>query len=139
MANFEAFHWNFSSSINLFFLKRRKYKKTFLFSFFGSSKLLGKVFRTMTITKGLWGKTMDQKFEIGTPLLMRNFFCPLFRLLNFLCASFFFYLLGWPPPFTYYYWISKLRTKILHSNLDIANKSVRSFLFTISNNSLYQM
>ena len=38
-------------------------------------KLLGKVFRTMTITKGLWGRatlTMDQKFEIGTPL-MRNF------------------------------------------------------------------
>ena len=70
---------------------------SFLFlSFFGSSKLLGKVFRTMTITKGLWGKTMDQKFEIGTPLLMKNFFCPLFRLLNFLCASFFFYLLGWP-------------------------------------------
>ena len=27
----------------------------------------------------------------------------------------------------------------VHSNLDIANKSVRSFLFTILNNSLYQM
>ena len=27
----------------------------------------------------------------------------------------------------------------VHSNLDIANKSVRPFLFTISNNSLYQM
>ena len=27
----------------------------------------------------------------------------------------------------------------VHSNLEIANKSVRSFLFTILNNSLYQM
>ena len=27
----------------------------------------------------------------------------------------------------------------IHSKLDIANKSVRVFLFTISNNSLYQM
>ena len=44
-------------------------------AFFLLFKLLGKVFRTMTITKGLWGRatlTMDQKFEIGTPL-MRNF------------------------------------------------------------------
>ena len=28
---------------------------------------------------------------------------------------------------------------LIHSNLDIANKSVRPFLFTISNKSLYQM
>ena len=28
---------------------------------------------------------------------------------------------------------------LLHSNLDIVNKSVRSFLFTISNNLLYQI
>ena len=28
-------------------------------------------------------------------------------------------------------------SKYIHSNLDIANKSVRPFLFTISNNSLY--
>ena len=51
-------------------------------------KLLGKVFRTMTITKGLWGRatlTMDQKFEIGTPL-MRNF-------LFFSFPSFFFFFL----------------------------------------------
>ena len=27
----------------------------------------------------------------------------------------------------------------IHSNLNIANKSIRSFLFTISNNSIYQM
>ena len=27
----------------------------------------------------------------------------------------------------------------MHSNLDIANKLVRAFLFTMSNNSLYQM
>ena len=27
----------------------------------------------------------------------------------------------------------------VHSNLDIVNKSVRPFLFTISNNSLYQV
>ena len=55
--------------------------------FFLLFKLLGKVFRTMTITKGLWGRatlTMDQKFEIGTPL-MRNF-------LFFSFPSFFFFL-----------------------------------------------
>ena len=56
--------------------------------FFLLFKLLGKVFRTMTITKGLWGRatlTMDQKFEIGTPL-MRNF-------LFFSFPSFFFFFL----------------------------------------------
>ena len=42
---------------------------------------LGKVFRTMTITKGLWGRRWIKKFEIGSPL-MRNFF--------FLFSSFFF-------------------------------------------------
>ena len=31
------------------------------------------------------------------------------------------------------------KSYILHSNLDIVNKSVRTFLFTILNNSLYQM
>ena len=30
-------------------------------------------------------------------------------------------------------------SKALHSNLDIENKSVRPFLYTILNNSLYQM
>ena len=30
-------------------------------------------------------------------------------------------------------------TRYLQSNLDIANKSIRPFLFTILNNSLYQM
>ena len=57
-------------------------------AFFLLFKLLGKVFRTMTITKGLWGRatlTMDQKFEIGTPL-MRNF-------LFFSFPSFFFFFL----------------------------------------------
>ena len=54
-------------------------------------KLLGKVFRTMTITKGLWGRatlTMDQKFEIGTPL-MRNFlpFFFLFCRLPYRCVN----------------------------------------------------
>ena len=123
---------NFSSSINLFFLKDalgvENIRKTFLFSFFGSSKLLGKVFRTMTITKGLWGKTMDQKFEIGTPLLMKNFFCPLFRLLNFLCASFFFYLLGWPPLF----YLLLLDIKIKNKNISLKpwySKQVRQILF----------
>lgn len=43
---------------------------------------LGKVFRTMTITKGLWGRRWIKKFEIGSPL-MRNFF--------FLFSSFFFF------------------------------------------------
>ena len=83
-------------------------------------KLLGKVFRTMTITKGLWGKTMDQKFEIGTPLLMKNFFCPLFRLLNFLCASFFFYLLGWPSPF----YLLLLDIKINNKNITYDNQNM---------------
>ena len=32
-----------------------------------------------------------------------------------------------------------ISTQYIHSNLDIVNKSVRPFLFTISNNSLYQM
>lgn len=49
---------------------------------------LGKVFRTMTITKGLWGRRWIKKFEIGSPL-MRNFFfffpasSSLFHLRNF--------------------------------------------------------
>ena len=34
--------------------------------------------------------------------------------------------------------IRKERNKNIHSNLDIANKSVIPFLFTISNNSLYE-
>ena len=37
------------------------------------------------------------------------------------------------------YYFPILSISYLHSNLDIVNKSVRSFLFTISNNSLYQM
>ena len=47
------------------------------------------------------------------------------------------FLLIWPllqvvsMPFLVYYYV--------HSNLDIVNKSVRPFLFTILNNSLYQM
>ena len=58
--------------------------------FFLLFKLLGKVFRTMTITKGLWGRatlTMDQKFEIGTPL-MRNFL--FFSFPSFFLLSFFY-------------------------------------------------
>ena len=35
--------------------------------------------------------------------------------------------------------IAKTMLLPVHSNLDIANKSVRPFLFTISNNSLYLM
>ena len=34
---------------------------------------------------------------------------------------------------------SNICTLHIHSNLDITNKSARPFLFTISNNSLYQM
>ena len=63
--------------------------------FFLLFKLLGKVFRTMTITKGLWGRatlTMDQKFEIGTPL-MRNF---LFFSFPSFFSSFFFLLSSYP-------------------------------------------
>ena len=59
-------------------------------AFFLLFKLLGKVFRTMTITKGLWGRatlTMDQKFEIGTPL-MRNFL--FFSFPSFFLLSFFY-------------------------------------------------
>ena len=37
-----------------------------------------------------------------------------------------------PPPPTHHFFF-------IHSNLDITNKSVRPFLFTISNNSLYQV
>ena len=35
--------------------------------------------------------------------------------------------------------LSQYQLQVIHSNLDIANKSVRSFLFTILNSSLYQM
>ena len=59
-----------------------------LLVFFLLFKLLGKVFRTMTITKGLWGKTMDQKFEIGTPLLMRKFLSPFSSTLEFFVSLF---------------------------------------------------
>ena len=40
----------------------------------------------------------------------------------------------------YVYLIRSVNTcENIHSNLNIANKSIRSFLFTISNNSIYQM
>ena len=35
--------------------------------------------------------------------------------------------------------LSQYQLQVIHSNLDIVNKSVRPFLFTILNNSLYQM
>ena len=63
--------------------------------FFLLFKLLGKVFRTMTITKGLWGRatlTMDQKFEIGTPL-MRNFLFFSFPSFFFLLSFFYCHLI----------------------------------------------
>ena len=36
-------------------------------------------------------------------------------------------------------WVMSLGKSIVHSNLDIANKSIRPFLFTKSNNSIYQV
>ena len=45
--------------------------------------------------------------------------------------------INFSPATNYLSW--KIIPHIIHSNLDIVNKSVRPFLFTILNNSLYQM